>query len=148
MDPRDFLQQAKTPLENGDPASLRTAISRAHYAAHHVGAGVLEAVDIPVPGDGKRHLHVARWLKRTTDQEVRRAGKQLGTLYEYRGRADYELSSDGAQYPDHPENLACATMRVQEASNMIRWLTGALKDGARLQTIRANLQAAKRRGDS
>lgn len=148
MDPRDFLRFARGLLETEDAPSLRSAISRAYYAAHHVGAELLETVGIEVPQSGDRHMHVPRWLKRATDREVRRAGAQLAVLYDYRVQADYALSGGPADWPEHPENPLCAQMRVQEAANMIRWLTAVLNDGPRLQTVRYNLQAAKRRGAS
>lgn len=93
MNPREFLKLASDLVAAGDPAKIRSAISRAYYAAHHVGADMLTQMGFRIERGPGRHDDVCRRLNNSGDAEVKKAGSQLGDLQSKRNKADYRLNN-------------------------------------------------------
>ena len=61
MNGREFLVAAKGLLLTATEATDRSAVSRAYYAAFHVGRRLLEDLGFTVPRTERGHAHV--WLR-------------------------------------------------------------------------------------
>lgn len=72
-------------------AKLRSAISRAYFAAHCSARNHLVNVDRDtVDSDNRAHKQVVEKFKSSTDKERIEIGESLNRLRQYRGRADYD----------------------------------------------------------
>lgn len=125
MNPRDFNILARELANRTDPASNRTAISRAYYAAYNVAANLLEDMRYPIPQDGNSHRRVRACLSYSQDKDMRIASHKLAELYSSRLEADYRLSK--------PQNQKDAISRVDIAEGLINILDKVAKDKPRCQ---------------
>lgn len=89
MNPRDFLQVAVKLSKGGTAAEYRTAISRAYYAAYHVGVEFLRGMDCHISEGPSGHGEVSRDFNNCGDSELSIAGSQLTVLHGKRIIADY-----------------------------------------------------------
>jgi uncharacterized protein (UPF0332 family) len=114
MEPERFLDLALILKGGrGTPEDYRTAISRAYYAAFHVGVKALEAVGIR-PSDGPGgHGEVVRCLGACGDPDTIKVGSRLGTLHSRRLQADYDLNDPAV------ESRAEADMACIESSQIV-----------------------------
>ena len=98
MNPRDFLVLAHL-LATGTPksANLRTATSRAYYAAHHVGAETLSGLGFTITTGPGGHGDVWNRLQNSGDMDLTVAGSQLADLHSNRIKADYRLKDGKAE---------------------------------------------------
>jgi hypothetical protein len=62
MTGRDFLTVAEQLAAGGTEAEWRSAISRAYYAAFHVGRELLEDLRFRVPHADRAHAYLSRRL--------------------------------------------------------------------------------------
>ncbi|MFA4917381.1 MAG: hypothetical protein WC560_12025 [Syntrophales bacterium] len=116
MDPRDFLQIA-TNLSNGSkPAEFRTAVSRAYYAAYHVGVGFLNGMDCHISEGSNGHAEVSRDLNNCGDHELSKVGSKINDLRSERIIADYKLNK--TKYDDQRNTQAT----VMQAERIIKAL--------------------------
>ena len=130
MDPRDFLQIA-TNLSNGSkPAEFRTAISRAYYAAYHVGVGFLNGMDCHISEWPSGHAEVSRDLNNCGNHELSKAGSQLTDLYSKRIVADYKLNK--TKYDDQQNTQAT----VMQAERIIGILDQYVSSPSRIETAK------------
>lgn len=90
FDGRDFLSVAQALAEQADEASLRTAISRAYYAAF------LVARDRILPS-ARTQGEVWRTLRTSSDTEHHRMAEEAGRLQGKRELADYGYPIDAAK---------------------------------------------------
>lgn len=89
FNPLDFLKLAEElKLSVEDEAKIRTAISRAYYAAFLKAREWLRAKEWPVYGDARDHREVPNGLRR---QVGKSASDNLGFLRRRRNNADYDL---------------------------------------------------------
>lgn len=132
MDPREFLNLAQL-LAIGTPkaANLRTATSRAYYAAHHVGAEVLSGLGFVIKTDAGGHADVWNRLQNSGAEEVRVAGSQLADLYGWRLKADYRLRDGRA------EKQANVRGHIEQARKIVQTLDQSCSGAARPQIIKA-----------
>jgi hypothetical protein len=93
MDPRDFLDLARKLSSGHTVAERRTAISRAYYATHHVGAQFLAGVGCAINQNPSGHEEVIRNLSQCGDLELAGVGSKLSDLRSKRIIADYRLSN-------------------------------------------------------
>lgn len=93
MDPRAFLDVAKKLSGGNTVAEYRTAISRAYYATHHVGAEFLERVGCVISKGPSGHEEVIRNLSQCGDLELVDVGSKLSDLRSKRIIADYRLEN-------------------------------------------------------
>jgi hypothetical protein len=98
MDPRDFLELAqRLVIGTPKPSNLRTATSRAYYAAHHVGAEILTGMDFRINRGPGGHADVWGKLQNCGNQDVQVAGSQLADLHSARIQADYRLENPNSE---------------------------------------------------
>jgi uncharacterized protein (UPF0332 family) len=87
------LHLAKPPKGVPAEASCRSSCSRSYYAAFLHARDALIAARFSVPRDGTGHREVIRYLKQSSDSDVRTAASLLENLRDTRNRADYDISS-------------------------------------------------------
>lgn len=114
MNPQEFLDLARL-LATGTPkpANLRTATSRAYYAAHHVGAESLARMGCTISTGPGSHADVWNRLQNSGDGELTVAGSQLADLHSNRIKADYRLKDGKA------ENQANVRGHIQQAKKIV-----------------------------
>lgn len=135
MNPREFLSLASL-LVIGTPrsANLRTATSRAYYAAHHVGAEVLSGMGCTISKGGRGHGDVWERLQNSGDEELMVAGSKLANLHSNRLKADYRLNDLNAEKPENVKaHIANAQTIVQvidrsSSSSKLPNIIKAIKD--------------------
>lgn len=116
MSPRDFHALSESLSRVAGAAECRSAVSRAYYAAHHVGKtalqrlGVDEQVPLRVPNNASAHQVVIDLLWHSGDPELRRLSATLDNLRSQRLKADYHLDDR------HSVDSASATVVVQSAA--------------------------------
>jgi uncharacterized protein (UPF0332 family) len=111
MAPERFLDLAL--ILKGGPATAenyRTAISRAYYAAFHVGVAMLETLGIRTTEGPGGHGDVVRCLSACHDHELQEAGVRLRILHSRRRQADYKLTDPNAE-TRREADLACLDSR-------------------------------------
>jgi uncharacterized protein (UPF0332 family) len=134
MVPRDFLRLAQQ-LSGGGAASVRTAISRAYYAAHHTGVEVLEGMGFAIPRNPQGHNEVLTLLNRSRDPDIQRTGNELRELYGKRIRADYRFNKLDV------ENPKTAAALVAQADKLMLILEACRSDPRR-QAVKASIEPA------
>ena len=97
---------------------LRSAISRAYYAAHHVGFNMLTQMDLRINTGPGRHQDVCMALNNSNDTELIKAGSQVGDLQSIRNQADYRLNNKDV------EDEKTAQAIVEQAKRIIQTLDG------------------------
>jgi len=127
MNPREFLDLAITLLGNSAAADLRSAISRAYYAAFHVTRDFLMALGFLVPNADKAHAFLWLRLSNCGDARFVDVGVRLNDLRSNRNVADYDLG--------RPISWTEAESNVRTAEDLIDILD-ALTPGPRLTQIR------------
>jgi uncharacterized protein (UPF0332 family) len=85
---QELTGQAVTPPSQ--EAKLRSAISRAYYAAFCLARNHLLDKGYPVPTDGRAHKYVPQKFKSRPDLSHRQIGENLDRLREDRRKADYD----------------------------------------------------------
>src|SRR5262245_34166065 len=129
MQPFDFLQLAQRLAQSEpNPAGLRSAISRAYYAASLTAVDFLGRMNLSLTEVG-RHQEVARLLGNTGDAEVNAAGTMLAGLRSERITADSGLTARAAG------RVACARCRPTEAGDIIATLSTCRTNPARFAAL-------------
>ena len=114
MDPHQFLYWAQGLAEHGAyPVEFRSAISRAYYAAFHVGVNVLKEMGFSIYQNASAHELVREHFSNSRDDELTKAASKMNDLKMKRNHADYELNR-----PD-VEKKKNARMHVQQAARLI-----------------------------
>jgi hypothetical protein len=90
MKPDDFLGFALKLIQSDpSPAAMRSAVSRAYYAAFHSAKEFIEEIIARKLSDGPAsHGEVVNHLAQTGDARVDEAGTDLGNLRGERNSAD------------------------------------------------------------
>jgi hypothetical protein len=127
MNPREFQSLASQLVTGTSPAHLRTAISRAYYAAYNVAVEILDELGFPIQRSPSGHGEVQNRLSNSGDPEVMRVGSQLAGLHGKRIRADYRLDTGDV------ENQGTAQALVGQADRMIQILESCRTDPKREQ---------------
>ncbi len=131
MNGNDFIQLAGRLATSAEPASLRSAVSRAYYGAFHLAGEFLADIGHPVARNANAHVLVARMLQSSGQPDAVRAGSLLGDLHSDRIKADYRLD-------DHRvETSAFARLKV-ESAHAIR----SALDQCRQEPARSQIQAS------
>lgn len=133
MDPRDFLALAKRLSSSAAPAGCRTAISRAYYAAFHVGAAHLRDLGFSIGKGAAGRGEVQRCLMNSGDPAVASAAQALSHLHTRRIRADYQLDRPEAEQPGNVRTL------TDVAGDVIQALDSAFR-GPRRAAIEAAIR--------
>ena len=99
MKSEEFLAFAsKVAILHPQPAGIRSAISRAYYAAFHGCVQLLRTLSIPVDA---RHGSVWIDYDAAPFQESRTIGQHLKELHSWRVSADYQLERTDVEEPSH-----------------------------------------------
>jgi hypothetical protein len=113
VEPRKFLDLAQAlAIEPPHPAKLRTAISRAYYAAYNVSVQTLESMGVQISKGPNGHGQVQRFLGNSKNQELEQIGSDLGTLHSSRLAADYRLTDLRAENPTNVKALVGHAKKV------------------------------------
>jgi len=131
MDPRDFHKLATELVAGATPAKIRTAINRAYYAAHHVGAELLKGMGFKIEKGSQCHAGVYHRLNNCGDKEIIKAGSQLGDLQSERNKADYRLDNKDIEDQKTAQGL------VKQASRIIQILDTCRNGSNKTQVIEA-----------
>jgi uncharacterized protein (UPF0332 family) len=129
MNARDFLTVADRLLQGTTEAEWRSALSRAYYAAFHVGLELLTACGFVVPARDRAHAFVWIRLANSGHAAVNHAGNGLRSLRGDRNWADYDLA--------RPLAPAVVAQRVQAAKAIVRALEAAGQDPLKSQITAA-----------
>ena len=125
MNFRDFLTLAATLAAGSTEAEWRSAVSRAYYAAFHVGCELLRDLAFRVPRADRAHAYVWLRLANSSDPDVQNAGQDLNNLRGERNTADYNAY--------RTLGSVAATQHVQTTEEIIRVLDAAAHDPTRTQ---------------
>ncbi len=128
---REFQKLASELVKRNEPAEIRTAISRAYYATHNVGAEILTGMDFEIVEGAGGHGDVWNRLSNSGDSEVMRVGSQLSNLHTTRIHADYWLNRKEV------ENQKTGQALVKQANRMIQILDEYYSEPKRTQIIKA-----------
>lgn len=98
MEPKKFLELAQAlAFEAPQPAKLRTATSRAYYAAYNVSVETLGSMGAQINKGPGGHGQVQRFLGNSKNEELQQISSDLGTLHSSRIAADYRLADQRAE---------------------------------------------------
>ncbi len=131
MSPREFHHLALQLVNESSPAHLRTAVSRAYYAAFHVGVEILSSMGFRISTGTAGHGEVRHLLNNTGDPEISKVGSQISDLHSKRLDADYRL------YKKSTENKKTANALVKQAGRMIAILDTRCSGSERSRIITA-----------
>jgi uncharacterized protein (UPF0332 family) len=90
------------------------AVSRAYYAVFHTARRLLRQCGFVVPRADQAHAYLSLRLANSGHPDVQDAGRDLGTLRQFRNRADYDI--------DRPLSQDAAVSQVQLATGIIALL--------------------------
>jgi uncharacterized protein (UPF0332 family) len=140
MIPRQFLLVAEDMIEGDAEGHWRSAISRAYYAAFHVGRELMARCGFRVPESERAHKHVNDRLMNAGHEGVKEAGTSLDILRRRRNDADYHLTT--------PLSRLKADQQVETARSIIEALEAAEADPVALFAITQAMRDYERgRGD-
>lgn len=142
MDPREFLKLASVLVANAGPATIRTGINRAYYAAHNVGVELLTGMGFTIEKGPGGHGDVWMRLSNSGDIEVITAGSKLGDLQTKRNKADYRLDNKDV------EDQKTAKALVEQARKIIQTLDGCRAGSKGAQVKKAILEWERRVGET
>lgn len=133
MDPKKFLEIAEVLIKENPPqsAKLRSATSRAYYAAFHVCRDILDDMGFRILRSAGGHGEVVKFLASSRDCELEQMGSHLGTLQSCRNAADYDLHVDRA------EKLMNVQLHIRQARLIIETVECCCKGKNRTQIIEA-----------
>lgn len=113
MDPRTFLDVASDLATGGREADWRSSISRAYYAAFHVGCRLLAESGFAVPDGPQAHAYLWLRLSNASNPVVIDVGRSLANLRKARNVADYDLEREILESAAHDQVYeAMQTIRV------------------------------------
>lgn len=132
MKPTQFQYLAERLAEHGAyPAEFRSAISRAYYAAFHLGLSKLRDMGFAIVQNENAHKEVYRHLNNSGDSELIKVASKMDDLRTRRNHADYELDR-----PD-VEKKQNARMLVHQAARLMESMEKRCNSESRSQIIGA-----------
>ena len=114
MDPKDFLRVANTLAESDEAAELRSAVSRAYYAAFHVARKLLVDMGFQISKGPGAHGDVCKYLGNAGNPTVEHAGSNIGDLKGWRNQADYDLDLAEHENSREVQNIVAITEQIIE----------------------------------
>jgi uncharacterized protein (UPF0332 family) len=133
MDAADFYRLAARLVEEKEPASCRTAVSRAYYALFHVARDLLDENKFRIDRSDSAHEQVFRHLHNSGDPEVAEIGQYLNDLRSRRNKADYRI--DDPKW-EHPATSRLFVLRVEGQMKAIKVaFSAAERKGAIVRAI-------------
>ena len=132
MNPKKFLDLAQAlAFDSPHAAKLRTATSRAYYAAYGVSAQTLDSMGFSVLKSGSGHAQVQAYFGNSENDELKKIGSELGSLQTNRNHADYRLDDLKAENPNNVK------AHVIQAKRIIDMLERCCTEPERLKIIKA-----------
>lgn len=120
MEPYDFLQLAVRLSNDSNPAEIRTSISRAYYANHHMGRYVLKELTLEIKKSRNIHNEVISYFSNCGVPAIVEVGSKIANFKGWRHRADYELDDKNIERPTQAQNTVIVSKQVfQELSNCL-----------------------------
>jgi uncharacterized protein (UPF0332 family) len=92
MDGSSFLEVAERLLDGETEADWRSAVSRAYYAAFHVGRQFLMDCGFHIPRNEQAHAALILRLGNSKYPQMIDSGRYLSDLRASRNAADYDLN--------------------------------------------------------
>ena len=135
MQAKQFLLFAEELLK-GPPlqAAMRTAVSRAYYAAHHHIKEFVETAGVTIRKSAESHRDVCLHLAGIGDDELEGVGNELASLQSDRNEADYDLHSP--QF----ERQANAKDRVAVARELIEIIDQCRADTPQYENVKTAIK--------
>jgi uncharacterized protein (UPF0332 family) len=136
MKPREFHDFAKQLLRTtnafrNEPATVRSAVSRAYYSLFLSSRDFLREINRPISATGKSdHQHVADQLQRIEDRELMKVGSALTRYRKKRNSADYSMSDLQS------EKVTEANIAIADIERMLENLDKIRSDSARMEKLR------------
>lgn len=131
MEPEDFQVLAKKLVSGTNPAEVRTAISRAYYAAYNCALRTIQQLGFRVAKGPNGHKDVQYRLGNCGDKDVERVGSQLADLHSKRIEADYRLNRSNIENPKN------ASLAIKIVDRMIETLKTCQTEPRRQKIIRS-----------
>ena len=132
MDSHQFLIWAQGRAEHGAyPVEFRSAISRAYYAAFHVGLNVLKEMGFSIYQNASAHELVREYLSNSGDDELAKAAIKMNDLRTRRNHADYKLNRSDVEKKEN------ARLHVQQAARLIETIEKRCQSENRGEIIEA-----------
>ena len=132
VDPKKFLDLAQAlAFDSPLAAKLRTATSRAYYAAYGVSAQTLDSMGFPILKSGNGHSQVQAYFGNSENDELKKVGSELGSLQTNRNHADYRLDDLKA------ETASNVKAHVMQAKRIIDTLERCCAGSERPKIIKA-----------
>ena len=97
MQGAEFFELSQRLASGTTAAEMRTATSRAYYAAFHKASELMRSIGILLPLGPECHTKVLHLLSHSEDADVVTAGSRLTALRSARNAADYELNNPDAE---------------------------------------------------
>ena len=116
MNPRDFHRCALNLANSNSAADLRSAISRAYYAAYLVSLEIMEKMGFPRSDFSRNHGTVRYYLSNSGNTDCKRASTRLSDLHTKRIHADYQMHRNDV------ENRKTVQALVRQALEVIQTL--------------------------
>lgn len=97
IQPDEFLTQAESWVQGPNEADWRSAVSRAYYAAFHVGRDLFTDLGFRVARGSSAHAYLWMRLSNTGDRTIDNAGAELNDLLRRRNQADHDIHQTSNQ---------------------------------------------------
>ncbi len=121
MDPKRFLDLARVLKGGtGTAENYRTAISRAYYAAFHVGVESLQAIGITLSEGPGGHGELANCLGACGDLDLQKASARLKSLHGRRRKADYAMNDPRSETRTEAEDAYMESNQIIEQIDKFR----------------------------
>ncbi len=102
MEAKTFFTFSQKLVQMREEPALRSAVSRAYYAAYHCSIGLVRELGFSFEKGAPAHEKIYQYLRNTEVQDAIAAANDLKLLRKRRNEADYEL--DSGEFKDH---IAC-----------------------------------------
>jgi hypothetical protein len=132
VDPKKFLDLAQVlAFESPQASKLRSATSRAYYAAYNVSVEALGGMGFRIDRSGNGHGQVQSLLGNSKNEDLKKISSELGSLHTSRIGADYRMDDPRAE---NPTNVKA---HVLHASRIIQTLERCCGGSNRNDIIKA-----------
>ena len=116
VDPKKFLDLAHLlALETPQASKLRTATSRAYYAAYNVSVEKLDGMGFRIDRSGNGHGQVQNLLGNSKNEDLKKISSDLGSLLTNRIGADYRMDDPRAENPTNVKAHVLHASRIIQA---------------------------------
>jgi hypothetical protein len=131
MEGKEFLIAAQKLAQMRFEAAIRSAYSRAYYAAFNAGTRLLRDLGFIVPKDAAAHDHLYHRLNNAGMAEIMNIAGRLKDLRQKRIHADYDMESRSFQSHTECElDIARAKLIITQLESCYQPpLRNQLKDG-------------------